>query len=336
MRVVFMGTPAFAATILDDLAEQHDVAAVYTRPDAVRGRGKRLEPSPVKAAAERRGLRVLTPRTLRDEAAQRELASFAPDVICVAAYGAILPKEVLDIPRFGCLNVHASLLPRWRGAAPIERAILAGDEEAGVCIMRMEEGLDTGAYCVCRTARIDGKTAPELTDEWVTENLSESRGWKTVDEMRSSIASDLERSMLSSYLQNKVVEESTVSEIPEELITYQEDSAIAEVQNYASMYGFKLEDMLSMLTGYATTDEYLAANEEAIENAAKSHLVFQAIAEDADVNVTDEDVQAYFKHNMGMDNIDSLEQSYGMPYLKLVTLIDKVNDLLQDTAVIEE
>ena len=91
MRVVFMGTPAFAATILDDLAEQHDVAAVYTRPDAVRGRGKRLEPSPVKAAAERRGLRVLTPRTLRDEAAQRELASFAPDVICVAAYGAILP-----------------------------------------------------------------------------------------------------------------------------------------------------------------------------------------------------------------------------------------------------
>ena len=183
---------------------------------------------------------------------------------------------------------------------------------------------------------IQEQVAPELTDEWVTENLSESRGWKTVDEMRSSIASDLERSMLSSYLQNKVVEESTVSEIPEELITYQEDSAIAEVQNYASMYGFKLEDMLSMLTGYATTDEYLAANEEAIKNAAKSHLVFQAIAEDADVNVTDEDVQAYFKNNMGMDNIDSLEQSYGMPYLKLVTLIDKVNDLLQDTAVIEE
>ena len=165
MRVVFMGTPEFAAAILDDLAEQHDVAAVYTRPDAVRGRGKRLEPSPVKAAAERRGLRVLTPRTLRDEAAQRELASFAPDVICVAAYGAILPKAVLDIPRFGCLNVHASLLPRWRGAAPLERAILAGDEEAGVCIMRMEEGLDTGAYCVCRTAVVDGKSAAELTEE---------------------------------------------------------------------------------------------------------------------------------------------------------------------------
>ena len=96
---------------------------------------------------------------------QAELASFEPDVICVAAYGAILPKAVLDLPPFGCLNVHASLLPRWRGAAPVERAILAGDAVAGVCIMRMEEGLDTGAYCVCRTARIDGKTAPELTDE---------------------------------------------------------------------------------------------------------------------------------------------------------------------------
>ena len=204
MRVVFMGTPAFAATILDDLAEQHDVAAVYTRPDAVRGRGKRLEPSPVKAAAERRGLRVLTPRTLRDEAAQRELASFAPDVICVAAYGAILPKEVLDIPRFGCLNVHASLLPRWRGAAPIERAILAGDEEAGVCIMRMEEGLDTGAYCVCRTAIVDGKSASELTDELadlgshalLTALVHVERGaaeWTEQDEEQVTYASKIEK-----------------------------------------------------------------------------------------------------------------------------------------------
>ena len=203
MRVVFMGTPEFAAAILDDLAEQHDVAAVYTRPDAVRGRGKRLEPSPVKAAAERRGLRVLTPRTLRDEAAQRELASFAPDVICVAAYGAILPKAVLDIPRFGCLNVHASLLPRWRGAAPIERAILAGDEEAGVCIMRMEEGLDTGAYCVCRTAVVDGKSAAELTEELadlgshalLTALVHVERGaaeWTEQDEEQVTYASKIE------------------------------------------------------------------------------------------------------------------------------------------------
>lgn len=165
MRVVFMGTPAFAAAILDAVAEQHEVAAVFTRPDAVRGRGSRPEPSPVKEAALARGLPVMEPRTLRDESVQRTLADLAPDVVCVAAYGAILPKAVLDIPRFGCLNVHASLLPRWRGAAPIERAILAGDEEAGVCIMRMEEGLDTGAYCVRRTVRTESKGAAELTEE---------------------------------------------------------------------------------------------------------------------------------------------------------------------------
>lgn len=204
MRVVFMGTPEFAATILEDLAEQHDVAAVYTRPDAVRGRGKRLEPSPVKAAAERLGLRVLTPRTLRDEEAQRELAAFEPDVICVAAYGAILPKAVLDIPAHGCLNVHASLLPRWRGAAPIERAILAGDAEAGVCIMRMEEGLDTGAYCVCRTAPVEGKSAAELTGELadlgshalLTALVHVERGaaeWTEQDESLVTYASKIEK-----------------------------------------------------------------------------------------------------------------------------------------------
>ena len=165
MRAVFMGTPAFAASILEDLAQQHEVVAVYTRPDAVRGRGRKLVPSPVKLAAEGLGIPVLTPKTLRDEAALRELASFAPDVVCVAAYGAILPPAALAVPRYGCLHVHASLLPRWRGAAPVERAILAGDEETGVCVMRMEEGLDTGAYCVCRTTRIEGKGAEELSDE---------------------------------------------------------------------------------------------------------------------------------------------------------------------------
>ncbi len=160
-----MGTPRFAAEILDELAEFHEIAAVYTRPDAVRGRGKALVPSPVKEVAERRGLPVRTPRTLRDAAVLSELAAFAPDAICVAAYGAILPKEVLDLPPFGCLNVHGSLLPRWRGAAPIERAILAGDEEIGVCIMAMEEGLDTGDYCVCRSLPAGSRTAAELTEE---------------------------------------------------------------------------------------------------------------------------------------------------------------------------
>lgn len=164
MRVVFMGTPEFSASILAELASQHHVVAVYTRPDAVRGRGKQLVASPVKAEAERRDIPVRCPRTLRDGDEQAALAALEPDVVCVAAYGMLLPAEVLAIPRFGCLNVHASLLPRWRGAAPVERAILAGDEEAGVCIMRMEEGLDTGDYCVCRSLEVGDKDVALLTD----------------------------------------------------------------------------------------------------------------------------------------------------------------------------
>lgn len=165
MRVVFLGTPKLASDILVEIAQQHEVVCVYTRPDAVRGRGAKLEPSPVKAAAERLGIPVRTATSLRDAEEQAHLAELAPDAICVAAYGCILPREVLEIPRYGCLNVHASLLPRWRGAAPIERAILAGDEQTGVCIMRMEEGLDTGPYCVRRATEVEGKSAAELTDE---------------------------------------------------------------------------------------------------------------------------------------------------------------------------
>ena len=165
MRIVFMGTPDFAASILRAIAPVHDVVAVYTRADAVRGRGKKLLPSPVKTVAEGLGIPVRTPATLRDADVVRELADAAPDAICVAAYGMILPREVLDIPRLGCLNVHASLLPRWRGAAPVERAILAGDEEAGVCVMRMEEGLDTGDYCICRAIDVTDTPAPLLTDQ---------------------------------------------------------------------------------------------------------------------------------------------------------------------------
>lgn len=165
MRIVFMGTPPFAASILEELAGHHEVVGVYTRPDAVRGRGSKLVASPVKQSALELGIPVFTPKTLRDASEQAALAALAPDAICVAAYGAILPREVLDIPRWGCLNVHASALPRWRGAAPVERAILAGDEEVGVCIMRMEEGLDTGDFCVSRRVPVGAKSASELTDE---------------------------------------------------------------------------------------------------------------------------------------------------------------------------
>lgn len=165
MRIVFMGTPDFAANILYELKEQHEVVAVYTQPDAVRGRGKQLEPSPVKKVALKAGIPVFEPRRLRDAEELERLRALAPDAICVAAYGKILPQEVLDIPRFGCLNVHASLLPQYRGAAPIERAILNGEREAGVCIMRMEAGLDTGDYCISRACEIGDMNAERLTGE---------------------------------------------------------------------------------------------------------------------------------------------------------------------------
>jgi methionyl-tRNA formyltransferase len=146
VRVVFAGTPTFAASALAALLRGAiNVVAVYTQPDRPAGRGLKLTPSPVKTLAVEHGLRVFQPPTLRAPESQAELAALKPDLLVVAAYGLILPQAVLDIPRLGCLNIHASLLPRWRGAAPIHRAILAGDRETGVCIMRMEAGLDTGA-----------------------------------------------------------------------------------------------------------------------------------------------------------------------------------------------
>ena len=163
MRVVFMGTPPIAATILESLAEKHEIVSVYSRPDAVRKRGNGLVASPVKQLAEHLGIPVRTPRTLRDPDEVAHLDALAPDVICVAAYGALLPESVLSIPRHGCLNVHASALPRWRGAAPIERAILAGDERAGVCVMRMETGLDTGDFACMREVEIGSSNAGDLT-----------------------------------------------------------------------------------------------------------------------------------------------------------------------------
>lgn len=164
MRIVFMGTPDFAVPSLRALAAAHDVALVLTRPDAVRSRGKKLEPSPVKAAALELGLPVLEAKRMESEVVDALRAARA-DVFCVAAYGCILPDEVLTMAPLGCVNVHASLLPRWRGAAPIQRAILAGDAEAGVSIMRIGHGVDTGAYCAQASCSVAGKSADELTSE---------------------------------------------------------------------------------------------------------------------------------------------------------------------------
>jgi methionyl-tRNA formyltransferase len=155
LKIIFAGTPHFAATALETLlAQQFDVAAVLTQPDRPAGRGMQLTPSPVKQLALQHGLPVLQPRSLKDADIQLELAAYDADVMVVAAYGLILPQAVLQLPRHGCLNIHASLLPRWRGAAPIQRAILAGDTETGITVMQMDAGLDTGDMLLKKTCPI--------------------------------------------------------------------------------------------------------------------------------------------------------------------------------------
>jgi methionyl-tRNA formyltransferase len=166
MRIAFMGTPDFAVPTLDALIEAgHDVAVVYCQPPRPAGRGKGLSPSPVQERAEAAGIEVRTPVSLKDAAEQEAFAALGLDVAVVAAYGLILPEPILAAPWDGCLNVHASLLPRWRGAAPIQRAILAGDARTGVTIMQMERGLDTGPMLAAVPVEIGGKTAGELTEE---------------------------------------------------------------------------------------------------------------------------------------------------------------------------
>ncbi len=166
MRIVFAGTPEFAVAALDALATSlHSLVGVYTQPDRPAGRGRVLTPSPVKQRAEALNLPVYQPASLRDPAAQSVLASLQPDLMVVVAYGLILPQVVLDIPRLGCVNIHASELPRWRGAAPIQRAILAGDQETGITIMQMDAGLDTGPMLLQRACPIEPtESAAQLQD----------------------------------------------------------------------------------------------------------------------------------------------------------------------------
>lgn len=166
LRLVFMGSPDFAVPTLDALIEAgHDIAAVYAQPPRPAGRGKKDRPTAVHARAQALGLPVRTPKTLRDPDEQTAFAALQADVAIVAAYGLILPRAILDAPHKGCLNIHPSLLPRWRGAAPIQRALMAGDAETGVCIMRMEEGLDTGPVLIREATPIRAQeTAADLQD----------------------------------------------------------------------------------------------------------------------------------------------------------------------------
>lgn len=166
MRIAFMGTPPFAVPTLAALhAAGHEIVAVYTQPPRPAQRGKKLQQSAVHVWAEAHGLSVRTPKSLRSEEAQAEFAALDLDIAVVAAYGLILPQAILNAPREGCLNVHGSVLPRWRGAAPVQRAILAGDAETGVTIMQMDVGLDTGAMRLVEATPVAGKTAGLLTDE---------------------------------------------------------------------------------------------------------------------------------------------------------------------------
>ncbi|MEO1025533.1 MAG: methionyl-tRNA formyltransferase, partial [Pseudomonadota bacterium] len=166
MRVVFMGTPDFSVPALEALVEAgHEIACVYTQPPRPAGRGKKDRLTPVHARAEALGLPVRHPKSLKSPDAQTEFASLSADIGVVVAYGLILPQPILDAPRNGCLNIHASLLPRWRGAAPIHRAIMAGDAETGVCIMQMEAGLDTGPVLLREAIPISGTaTTGDLHD----------------------------------------------------------------------------------------------------------------------------------------------------------------------------
>ncbi|MBU7579295.1 MAG: methionyl-tRNA formyltransferase [Porphyrobacter sp.] len=166
MRIIFMGTPEFAVPALRALHEAgHEIVCAYTQPPRPAGRGKKLMASPVQVEAERLGVPVRVPASLRNAEAQAEFAALEADVAVVAAYGLILPQAVLDAPRRGCLNIHASLLPRWRGAAPIHRAVMEGDEETGVTIMQMEAGLDTGPMLHKVAVPVGRKTTGELFEE---------------------------------------------------------------------------------------------------------------------------------------------------------------------------
>ena len=186
LRVAFAGTPDFALTALEGVAgSRHAVVGVLTQPDRPKGRGRQLAASPVKLAALERGIPVSQPVTLKTEADRADLASWQPDVLVVVAYGLILPRAALELPRLGCVNIHASLLPRWRGAAPIQRAILAGDAETGVSIMRMDVGLDTGPVFLERRVTI----SPQDTGGSLHDRLA-AQGASAVVEVLDQLAED--------------------------------------------------------------------------------------------------------------------------------------------------
>ncbi len=187
LRIVFAGTPAFGLPSLDALvASSHELVAVYTQPDRPAGRGRKLQPSAVKQWALNHGVPVYQPLNFKDQSARDDLAALTPDVMVVIAYGLILPKAVLDIPQYGCINVHASLLPRWRGASPIQQALLHGDKQSGVTIMQMDVGMDTGKMLKKVSCTIQAHdTAGDLHDKLA--EISTEPLIKTLDHLKESL-----------------------------------------------------------------------------------------------------------------------------------------------------
>ncbi len=200
LRIVFAGTPDFACTHFESLLQSsHEIVGVYTQPDRASGRGKKMRPGPVKQCALEHGIAVYQPGSLKPTEAQAELAALGADIMVVVAYGLLLPQAVLDIPRLGCINVHASLLPRWRGAAPVERAIAAGDRETGVTIMQMDAGLDTGPMLCRRACPIDDS----MTGDKLRQRLAQLGGpalLETLDQLaRGEARGERQDDTLSRY-----------------------------------------------------------------------------------------------------------------------------------------
>ncbi len=251
MKIVFMGTPDFSVPTLDMLlAEGHEVSAVFTQPDRPRGRGKKLLPTPVKEKALQYGLTVYQPQSLRkgDDAAEalQVLQALQPELIVVIAYGQILPKTILDLPKHGCINLHASLLPRWRGAAPIQRAILAGDAETGITAMQMAEGLDTGdMLCTLKT-----EIAPDETADSLHDRLS----LLAADTMRETLKL-VEQGMLKPVKQDDALA-CTAEKITKNMSrldftkpAQEVDRTIRAVTGYAMMKGRRIKLHASVMTG---------------------------------------------------------------------------------------
>lgn len=209
LNIVFAGTPDFAARHLQALIDSpHKVIAVYSQPDRPAGRGKHMQASAVKQLAEKSDIPIFQPATLKTEEAQQQLRELNPDIMIVVAYGLILPKVVLDIPKFGCLNVHGSLLPKWRGAAPIQRALWAGDEETGVTIMQMDIGLDTGAMLLKKVIPIDDSDTSASLYEKLAE-VGPSALLETLDKLHE-IEAEIQDEKLANYAQKLSKEEAKI------------------------------------------------------------------------------------------------------------------------------